>query len=116
LGYLKNGYLYLVGRRDDVINIGGLKIAPTEVEDVALRHPMVNECVCIPYEDKLRGRSLKMLVRLHDGYELDAKELTAYLEENLEAYKIPKYFEAVSEIPRTFNGKIDRKKIIAEQK
>ncbi len=113
LGYLKDGYLYLVGRRDDVINIGGLKVAPTEVEDVALRHPSVNECVCIPIEDPRRGKMLKMLILLHDGFELDAAALTQYLGEQLEAYKIPKFFEAVAEIPRTFNGKIDRKKIIA---
>lgn len=115
LGYIENGYLYLVGRRDDVINVGGLKIAPTEVEDVALRHPMVDECVCIPYEDKVYGRVVKMLVRVNDGYTLDAPALVSYLEESLETYKIPKYIEETDEISRTFNGKIDRKKIIAQQ-
>lgn len=116
LGYIDNGYLYLVGRRDDVINVGGLKIAPTEVEDVALRHPMVDECVCIPFEDRMAGRVVKMLVKVNNGYELDTAELSAYLLEKLEAYKVPKYIVAVDEIPRTFNGKIDRKRIIAEQK
>lgn len=116
LGYIDNGYLYLVGRRDDVINVGGLKIAPTEVEDVALRHPMVDECVCIPYEDRMAGRVVKMLVKVNDGYELDAAELSDYLLDKLEAYKVPKYIVAVEDIPRTFNGKIDRKRIIAEQK
>lgn len=115
LGYIDNGYLYLVGRRDDVINVGGLKIAPTEVEDVALRHPMVDECVCIPYEDRVYGRVVKMLVKLSEGHQLDTAALAAYLGEKLEAYKVPKYIEAIPEIPRTFNGKIDRKRIIAEQ-
>lgn len=115
LGYLENGYLYLVGRRDDVINVGGLKIAPTEVEDVALRHPMVNECVCIPYEDRVYGRVVKMLVKVNEGFTLDAGTLAAYLEEKLEAYKVPKYIQQTEEIPRTFNGKIDRKKLIAQQ-
>ena len=115
LGYIENGYLYLVGRRDDVINVGGLKIAPTEVEDVALRHPMVDECVCIPFEDRVYGRVVKMLVKLNEGHELDVAALSEYLAEKLEAYKVPKYIVAVDEIPRTFNGKIDRKRIIAEQ-
>lgn len=114
LGYIQDGYLYLVGRRDDVINVGGLKIAPTEVEDVALRHPMVNECVCIPYQDRVYGKVVKMLVVVNEGHELDASVLTAYLEEKLEGYKIPKYIEAIDEIPRTFNGKVDRKKLIAD--
>ena len=115
LGYIDNGYLYLVGRRDDVINVGGLKIAPTEVEDVALRHPSVNECVCIPYEDRVYGKVVKMLVKVNEGFTLDASALSAYLEEKLEAYKVPKYIVETDEIPRTFNGKIDRKKIIAQQ-
>ncbi|MBE6038982.1 MAG: acyl--CoA ligase [Anaerofustis stercorihominis] len=111
LGYIDDeGYLYLVGRRDDVINIGGLKIAPTEVEDVALRHPTVDECVLISYEDKFKGKTLKMLVKLNEGYELDVEGLISHLEENLEAYKVPKAIETIDEIPRTFNGKIDRKK------
>ena len=114
LGYIENGYLYLVGRRDDVINVGGLKIAPTEVEDIAMRHESVNECVCIPYEDKRYGRVVKMLVRVNEGYSLDVEGLVSFLEERLELYKVPKYIEAVDEIPRTFNGKIDRKKIISQ--
>lgn len=114
LGYIDNGYLYLVGRRDDVINVGGLKIAPTEVEDVALRHPTVDECVCIPYEDRVYGRVVKMLVKVAEGCELNTAELSEYLLDKLEAYKVPKYIVAVEEIYRTFNGKIDRKRIIAE--
>ncbi len=114
LGYMENGYLYLVGRRDDVINVGGLKVAPTEVEDVALRHPTVDECVCIPYEDRVYGRVVKMLVKPSEGQTLDAAALSDYLAEHLEAYKVPKYIEAVAEIARTFNGKIDRKQMIAQ--
>jgi len=114
LGYIENGYLYLVGRRDDVINVGGLKIAPTEVEDIALRHESVDECVCIPFEDKRFGKVVKMLVKMKEGYELDADALTSFMAASLEAYKIPKLVETVDSIPRTFNGKIDRKKIIAQ--
>jgi len=115
LGYLEDGYLYLVGRRDDVINVGGLKVAPTEVEDVAMRHPSVNECVCVPYDDRVYGRVVKMYVCVNEGFALDAGALSAYLEEKLEAYKVPKYMEQIEEIPRTFNGKIDRKKLIQMQ-
>ena len=114
LGYLSDdGYLFLVGRRDDVINVGGLKVAPTEVEDVALRHPSVNECVCVPYNDNSLGRCLKLLVCLKPGQPLDVMDLTAFLEKNLEYYKVPKFIEAIDEIPKTFNGKIDRKRVIA---
>lgn len=110
IGYLKDGYLYLLGRRDDVISVGGLKVAPTEVEDAALRHPTVNECVCVPYEDRA-GTAVKLLVTLNEGVPFDAGELGEYLRANLEAYKVPKYIECIPEIPHTYNGKIDRKKL-----
>ncbi len=110
LGYINDeGYLFLVGRRDDVINVGGLKVAPTEVEDVALRYPDVQECACVPFEDKTIGRCVKMYIVLKEGCVLDAAALTEYLEKNLEQYKVPKFLEEIDEIPKTFNGKIDRK-------
>ena len=55
-----------------------------------------------------------MLVKLNEGFELDSESITTYLGEKLEAYKVPKYVVAVDEIARTFNGKIDRKKIIKD--
>lgn len=112
LGYLEDGYLYLVGRRDDVINVGGLKVAPTEVEDVALRHPVVNECVCVPYDDKAYGIVVKMFICPKEGCSLQVEELAQYLEDRLEAYKVPKYIESIPAIPRTYNGKMDRKKLM----
>lgn len=113
LGYINNeGYLYLVGRRDDVINVGGLKVAPTEVEDIAQRFEKIAECACIPYEDKAFGKCLKMYVVMKNGCIFDASEIVLYLESKLEAYKIPKFVECVEEIPKTYNGKIDRKRII----
>jgi acyl-CoA synthetase (AMP-forming)/AMP-acid ligase II len=115
LGYIdKDGYLFLVGRRDDVINVGGLKVAPTEVEDVALRYEGISECVCIPYKDPQMGVCVKLLVCMKDNCDLNIEDLTKYLESKLEGYKIPKFFEKVNEIPRTFNGKIDRRKAINE--
>ena len=115
IGYLdKDGYLFLVGRRDDVINIGGLKVAPTEVEDIAQRFESVAECACAPYEDERTGRSLKMYLVLKEGETFDQAEFIKFLESKLEAYKIPKRIELIPEIPRTFNGKIDRKKLIAQ--
>lgn len=116
VGYVKDGYLYLLGRQDAVINVGGLKVAPTEVEDVAMRHPMVDECVCVPFENKVVGRVIKMYVTLNEGFSLNVDELMQHLREHLEAYKLPKIIEEIAEIPHTYNGKIDRKKLLAEQK
>ena len=73
---------------------------------------MVDGCVCVPYQDRVYGKVVKMLVKVNEGCELDAAALSAYLEEKLEAYKVPKYIQQVEEVVRTFNGKIDRKKMI----
>ena len=114
LGYIDDeGYLFLVGRRDDVINIGGLKVAPTEVEDVALRHPSIADCACVPFEDKNFGRVMKMFVVMKPSCEFEMDSIVSFLESKLEAYKIPKYIESISEIPKTYNGKTDRKKLAA---
>ncbi len=109
----EKGELHFAGRGDDVINIRGFKVTPTEVEDVALRYDPISECVCVPYEDKVYGRVLKMFVVLKQGFSFNIEEITSYLETKLEAYKIPKYIECIKEIPKTFNGKIDRKKLIS---
>ncbi len=113
LGYIDDeGYLFLVGRRDDVINIGGLKVAPTEVEDVALRHPSIADCACVPFEDTTFGRVMKMFVVMKPSYEFEMDSIVSFLESKLEAYKIPKFIDCISEIPKTYNGKTDRKKLI----
>lgn len=113
LGYMdENGYLFLVGRRDDVINIGGLKVAPTEVEDVAQRFESVAECACAPYDDARFGKALQMFLVLKKGFDFDQADFISFLESRLEAYKIPKRIEVIDAIPRTFNGKIDRKRLI----
>lgn len=112
LGYIDDeGYLFLVGRRDDVINIGGLKVAPTEVEDVALRHPSIADCACVPFEDKTFGRVMKMYVVMKPNCEFEMDSIVSFLESKLEAYKIPKFIDCIPEIPKTYNGKTDRKKL-----
>lgn len=109
LGYIEDGFLYILGRKDDVINIGGLKIAPTEVEGVALKYPGVSECVCYASIDSKDNMKIKMNVVLEKGAEFDAKSFTNFLGETLESFKIPKHVDIVDEIAKTYNGKIDRK-------
>ena len=114
LGYLgEDGLVYLIGRQGDVINMGGIKIAPTEIEEVAMKHEMIKDCACIPIKDEITGEAPKLFVTLNEGYQLDQKELSKYLLSKLESLKVPKTFEVIDEIPRTFNGKIIRKQLKA---
>lgn len=108
IGYFdKQGYLYYVSRKGDVINIGGYKISPSDVEEVSLLSGMVKECICICKENKLNMKQLNLLVVPNDNF--DVKELLNYISSKLEAYKVPKKVEIVDSIQKTFNGKIDRK-------
>lgn len=111
----EKGELHFAGRGDDVINIRGFKVTPTEIEDVVLRFDKIADCACVPYDDKTFGRVLKMFVVMKEGEHFNIEEITSYLETKLEAYKLPKFIECIAEIPKTYNGKTDRKKLIAMQ-
>ena len=106
------GMLHLMGREDDVINVGGFKVAPTEVEDAALAFPDVEDCVCIPVDHIITGKALKLLVVMKDGKALDRKALALHLKTRLEPDKIPMLYSQVDKVERTFNGKINRKHYI----
>ena len=66
IGYIENGFVYIIGRKGDVINVGGLKVAPTEVENVALDYDGIKDCICIAEEDNIAGNILKMLLVVDD--------------------------------------------------
>ena len=103
------GYLYYIGRKDDVINFGGYKIAPTDVENLALQSGLVHECLCIEDRDEYDVPYIKLLVVVEDKSKFNPVALNAFLSDRLEKYKIPRVIEAVDTLIKTFNGKTDRK-------
>ena len=103
------GYLYYIGRKDDVINLGGYKIAPTDVENFALQSGLVHECLCIEDRDEYGVPYIKLLVVVEDKSKFDPVALNAFLSDRLEKYKIPRIIEVVDALIKTFNGKTDRK-------
>ena len=105
----EKGMLHLSGREDDVINVGGFKVAPTEVEDAAMAFPDIQDCICISVEHKIMGRALKLLVVMKDGRVLNKRALAQFLKNKLETYKTPTLYEQTETVKRTFNGKLDRK-------
>lgn len=111
--FAENGELILVGRSNDTINLGGLKVAPLEVEEVVMRVDCVDECLLVPVIKGI-NTALKLLVVLKDGYELDEKSIRETIAQKLEPYKMPKQIVVIDEIIKTFNGKIDRKQMIAK--
>lgn len=113
LGYIdEEGLVYMLGRKDDVINFGGVKISPEEIESVVMKNPIVHDCALIPMKDELTGQAPKLFLAIEEGQEYDAKEFKVFLTQNIDANKQPKVVEIIDEIPRTFNGKIIRKDLI----
>jgi acyl-coenzyme A synthetase/AMP-(fatty) acid ligase len=105
----EEGLIHLIGRQGDVINVGGYKVNPVEVESAAVSHDAVKDCICIKAEHPVIGTVLKLLVVLADGCVLDKRSIAVHIKSKLESYKIPTYYEAVDHIERTYNGKLDRK-------
>lgn len=112
LGYRdEDGYLYLCGREDDVINIGGRKVHPTEIEQALLGHERIGDAVCVGTPDPITGEAVRALLVAKPGHlELPSAEALAdFLRARLEQYKIPGAFEWVPSIPRNPSGKVERK-------
>ncbi|MDO5154569.1 MAG: class I adenylate-forming enzyme family protein [Eubacteriales bacterium] len=110
LAYLDDeGRCILVGRADDIINCGGNKISPVEVEGCARGYAQIMDCAYGSQSDEVAGEVPVMLVVPKEGYQ--ESEFVAYLTKRLEAYKLPKTIYYVESIPKTFKGSLLRKQI-----
>jgi oxalate---CoA ligase len=111
-GFLdENGYLTLVGRLKELINRGGEKISPREIDEVLLAHPAVKEAVCFGVPHKMWGEEVEAAVTLNE--QVSDADLVAYCKEKLSDFKRPKQIHITETIPRTATGKIQRR-IVAQ--
>ena len=110
----EDGYLWYVGRIDDVIKSSGYRIGPFEIESVIMELPYVLECAITPVPDEVRGQIVKatiVLVKGTVGTEALKKEIQEYVKTHTAPYKYPRIVEFVSELPKTISGKIRRVEI-----
>ena len=113
LGYIDSeGSVYMFGRADDVINYKGIKISPEEIEACALKYEEIIDCACVPIEDKMCGQVPCLFVVVRNRDRFDKKKCLDFLNTVLDTEKIPRKIEVITKIPRTSNGKIQRKKIL----
>tara|TARA_B100000315_G_scaffold240925_1_gene261222 strand:- start:5170 stop:6645 length:1476 start_codon:yes stop_codon:yes gene_type:complete len=107
----ENGFLHLFGRKKELINVAGLKIAPAEIESVLDQHPNIHETAVIglPNVNDISNEVIKAYVVLADGIaELDIQKLQKFCLQNLESYKVPQQFDIIESIPKTNSGKVQR--------
>lgn len=114
LGYLdREGYLFIVGRIKDVINRGGQKVAPGDVEEALLSHPDVVEAVAFPISHRRLGEDVAAAVVLRPSSKVTAHKLRAFVGERLARFKVPGLIRFVAEIPKGPSGKIKRGELAA---
>ena len=103
-----DGYLKITGRLKEIINRGGEKVSPLEVDNVLMEHPAIQQVVTFAVADRMLGEEIGAAVVLADGGELDAVGLRAYAETHLAKFKIPKHIVFLDEIPKGATGKLQR--------
>ena len=105
----KDGYLYFVSRKDDIIKTRGERVSPKEVENVLYEIEGVVEAAVIPVPDELLGNAIKAFIVTEDTSPLNEKDVLAHCMRNLESFMVPKFIEFVSCLDKTSSGKIDKK-------
>jgi acyl-coenzyme A synthetase/AMP-(fatty) acid ligase len=102
----EDGYLYFVGRSDDIIKSRGEKVSPAEVEDALYAIQGVREAAVIGVPDELLGEAIRAYVVREDGFELSDREVIARCRERLESFMVPSAVVFLEELPKTATGKI----------
>lgn len=108
------GHLYIVGRKKEMIKVGGEIVFEPEIESVLHRYPDIAEAAVIGVADKLRGETPKAFVVLKSGAKAEEEELRYFLRQHLAHFKIPRYFEFMDSLPKNRAEKID-KEILRKQ-
>ncbi len=105
------GFLYFVGRRDEMIKTSGYRVSPTEVEEVLYATRLVGECVAFGVDDPALGQAIQVIATAPDGSDrVDLEALLAECRQRMPAYMVPAAVEPrVGPLPRNPNGKLDRK-------
>jgi acyl-CoA synthetase (AMP-forming)/AMP-acid ligase II len=109
----EEGYLYWVGRKDDIIKSRGEKVSPKEVENVLYGLEGVAMAAVIGVPDEVLGQAIKAFVTLQEGSRLTEKDVLRHCTQHLEEYMVPKLVEIRENLPRTPTGKIDKRELAA---
>jgi long-chain acyl-CoA synthetase len=105
----KDGYFYLVDRKDDLIISKGFNVYPGQIEDVLKRHPKIRDAAVIGIPDRTKGQAIIAVIALKEGLQGDKEEFLKYCKENMPNYRVPKVVLIRDEIPRDPAGKLLRR-------
>jgi len=107
----EEGHFRIVDRKKDMIVAGGYNIYPKDIDEVLFQHGKIMEACAVGVPDAYRGETVKAFVVLKEGERMTEEEVVDYCREHLAAYKVPKFVEFISELPKSAVGKILRRKL-----
>ena len=107
----EEGYLYVLGRVDEMVVSGGLNVYPSEVETVLLNHPKVQEAAVVGIPDARRGQVMRAIVVLKHGETATHREILAFCKERLASFKMPRQLEFKDFLPKSRTGKIAKRQL-----
>lgn len=110
----EDGYLYIVGRKKEVIIAGGYNIYPNEIDEVMYQHPAVAEVCTFGIPDTYRGETVKVAIVVKENHSLTEEEVIKWCRERLAKYKTPKQVELREKLPKSAVGKILRRVLVEE--
>ena len=102
----EDGYIYIVDRKKDIVNVAGLNIYPREIEEVLYKHPKIKDAAVVGVKDNLRGEAVTAYIVLKEGAEAYPREILRWLKTLLANFKIPRHLIIVESLPRNSSGKI----------
>lgn len=106
-----DGYVFVLGRKKDMIIISGHNVYPVDVEDVLYTHPKVVEAAVIGVPDKTRGEAIKAFISLKKGEVATEAEIKKFCRERLVDYKVPREVVFMEALPKTASGKIRKQSL-----
>jgi crotonobetaine/carnitine-CoA ligase len=116
LGYVdEDRDFHFVGRKKDIIRRGGENISAASIEHVLMTHPKILDAAAIPVPDKIRGEEVKVYVVPKPGEEITCEEITEFCQENMAAFKVPRYIELRDSLPKTPSERVQKQKLIEEK-
>jgi acyl-CoA synthetase (AMP-forming)/AMP-acid ligase II len=104
----EDGYLWLTGRLKEIINRGGEKISPREVDEILMDHPAVSQAVTFALPHDKLGEDVAAAVVLNDGSDADEGALKEFARERLSSFKVPRKILILKDIPKGATGKLQR--------
>lgn len=110
----KEGYVYIVDRKKDMIIVSGYNVYPRDVEELLYEHDAVQEAVVIGVPDEYRGETIKAIIIKKTGHSVTEQEVIDWMKERIATYKVPAVIEFRDELPKTQVGKILRRALREE--